>query len=1333
MIAIKKDAMRYRDPETGEFVGVSLIGGDAPSSGTPVEIDGTLTQSGKAADAKVVGDQLSALNAANAAQDERLNTLEQAGGIVTVEPAQDDVPIVFFGGDLPQTKTATVMPFKYVSKSKTVSGYVKAKAQGNSSMSYPKKNQTVNMYADEALVDSLKVDFKGWGAQKKHVYKANWIDLTHARNVVSAQLWGDVVKSRANYNDLPELFRTSPNQGAIDGFPALVYANGVYQGRYTINIPKDGWMANMDKTLDTHCILCGENYVSGCFRAAANINGSDWSDELHDTVPATIKTRWNEVISFVMNSTDAEFKANLGNYFYVDSLIDYLLFALASCGLDSMGKNQIYMTYDGQKWIASMYDMDSTWGLYWNGSSFVASDYARTSYEDYVSGREGNLLYIRLEQNFYEEIQARWAELREGALSYANIITRFERFIGVVPPHIVKEDYASTTGGGKFTGIPSQGTNHIQQIRSFAAARLEWTDEYVAALTPAEEIPCTGITLDQSTLTFTAAGTQTLTATVTPSNTTDAVVWTSNADTIASVSGGVVTAKANGSATITATCGSYSATCAVSVSGIESGGNTPSEDILYQLAEPMTFNGTSDYIDTGVKLLESDIDHSIVFSAVAETRNILNSTIFHCMTEISPYPGYAFAVAGGGNSYKLGIPGGQEIVTNVPSNDSSFKVVITHIKGSSTVNMKILYNGEVKTYTADNSNYVTVPQNLLIGCYQTTDGVRGRYWNGTINDFRIYNRVLSNEEITAYFAVVPCTGITLDQTELTFNGAGTQTLIATVTPSNTTDTVVWSSNAPSIASVSNGVVKAKANGSATITATCGAYSATCTVSVSGIEESTEPPALIDVNASTLSNGDTSWKNLDGTSAFVFSKGITLDNDGLLMSSAFVNADNSVNLNGEFTAETTFTCHSAPSNREYVPFAIWQGSSTKYCDSITPSMVYRVRGFDNDVNTNAAIELNVEITVRTVYGADGKITVYKNGLLVGEYTRNTYTAQGDYAIYLGKGSMGQTSNTYAGNNYSIKAFRFWDSAVHVPKIPCTGITLDKTELTFSASGTQTLTATVTPSDTNDIVVWSSNAPSIASVSGGVVTAKANGSATITAKCGTYSATCAVSISGIETDIDYTHNPLSGISWIDGSTYNRGTGELITSTNEHCTPRFSLQNCVYEVNFGDDNSYEDVYVWDENGTYVGTIGTPGTDVGYISGVDGYQYALKVYRTVDSDMSGVTMAVVNNESTAVETTIDLSAVTWKASGKNTVEVDIAGYGFSTSNYMNSVQKTNYTIVLFKSYSGNALNGTGNGTLFYIEPYNNQVLLSAVGFRKDTAAAAAYFADKEPLVFSK
>lgn len=58
------NGQRY-DGSEAVTVTVSSEGG-----GTPVEIDGTLTQSGKAADAKAVGDQLSALNEANAQQDE---------------------------------------------------------------------------------------------------------------------------------------------------------------------------------------------------------------------------------------------------------------------------------------------------------------------------------------------------------------------------------------------------------------------------------------------------------------------------------------------------------------------------------------------------------------------------------------------------------------------------------------------------------------------------------------------------------------------------------------------------------------------------------------------------------------------------------------------------------------------------------------------------------------------------------------------------------------------------------------------------------------------------------------------------------------------------------------------------------------------------------------------------------------------------------------------------------------------------------------------------------------------------------------------------------------
>lgn len=403
---------------------------------------------------------------------EEVNALPEAGSVVvdSTEPTADDIPIIFYGKALPQTKDDTIMPFRYVSRTQDIKGYCVTKAQGTSSMSYPKKNQTTKIYADAECTEKLKIDFRGWGKQNKFCLKANWIDITHARNIVSARLWADVVKSRSDYAELPELLRTSPNLGAVDGFPVKVYAAGVYQGRYTLNIPKDGWMANMDDELDTHCILCGESKGAGHFRAEALIDKSDWSDELHDTVPAAIKTRWNEVISFVMNSTDAVFKSDLGNYFDVPSVMDYYLFGLASCHFDGFAKNQIYMTYDGQKWIASTYDMDSTWGLHWNGQSFVA-----TEKQDYLGSAE-NLLYWRLSQLFKNELKERWLELRDDVLSEAHVLARFEEFMSVCPPYVVAEDYAETTGGGAFTGIPSATTNNIQQIRQYVVARLGWSD-----------------------------------------------------------------------------------------------------------------------------------------------------------------------------------------------------------------------------------------------------------------------------------------------------------------------------------------------------------------------------------------------------------------------------------------------------------------------------------------------------------------------------------------------------------------------------------------------------------------------------------------------------------------------------------------------------------------------------------------------------------------------------------------------------------------------------------------------------------------------------------------
>lgn len=90
------------------------------------------------------------------------------------------------------------------------------------------------------------------------------------------------------------------------------------------------------------------------------------------------------------------------------------------------------------------------------------------------------------------------------------------------------------------------------------------------------------------------------------------------------------------------------------------------------------------------------------------------------------------------------------------------------------------------------------------------------------------------------------------------------------------------------------------------------------------------------------------------------------------------------------------------------------------------------------------------------------------------------------------------------------------------VAVTGITLNKTELTLTAGGKETLTATVKPDNATDkTVTWASDKTGIATVSaGGEVTAVAKGSTTITATAGGKSATCTVTVNPVTYPVTVT---------------------------------------------------------------------------------------------------------------------------------------------------------------------------------------------------------------------
>lgn len=201
------------------------------------------------------------------------------------------------------------------------------------------------------------------------------------------------------------------------------------------------------------------------------------------------------------------------------------------------------------------------------------------------AGMRGKVTYISFDSTYLEYVKETDSEARLGFLSALNSgsITKAQNLMtGENDVFIDTSTYGLTDEQIELcidAGIPlevytvnieSEVPNLHPYITGVTSDKLiagkilyEKYMTYTAPESP--EVPATGISLDKTALTFDDATSQTITATLEPTNTTDIVVWISSDETVAKVANGVVTPIAKGTCTITATAGSVSATCEVNV------------------------------------------------------------------------------------------------------------------------------------------------------------------------------------------------------------------------------------------------------------------------------------------------------------------------------------------------------------------------------------------------------------------------------------------------------------------------------------------------------------------------------------------------------------------------------------------------------------------------------------------------------------------------------------------------------------------------------------------------------------------------------------------------
>ena len=313
----------------------------------------------------------------------------------------------------------------------------------------------------------------------------------------------------------------------------------------------------------------------------------------------------------------------------------------------------------------------------------------------------------------------------------------------------------------------------------------------------------------------------------------------------------------------------------------------------------------------------------------------------------------------------------------------------------------------------------------------------------------------------------------------------TFSLVATVLPKDAEyDGVIWASSNASVASVNSGTVTAIKEGTATITASAGGKSSTCTVKVS--------TKVVSVTSITLDKTSLSMKVGE-------TETIT----------ATVNPDNATDKNVTWTSSDESVAKVADGKVTAVKSG--KATITAKCEDKTA-------------------ECAVTVTVPT-----GSVTLDKTSLslAVGETAQLTATVKPDDATdktVVWTSSDESVAEVINGKVTALKSGTTTITArcggksaecIVTVIVPVSSVNLDRNDLMLPVGDAATLIVKVKPDNaTSKNVAWSSSNESVATVKNGNVVAVKEGEAIISASVGNISASCKVVVINTNRVIKYT---------------------------------------------------------------------------------------------------------------------------------------------------------------------------------------------------------------------
>lgn len=343
-------------------------------------------------------------------------------------------------------------------------------------LAFDKRSYNIDFYKNENFSGPQNVTVnEDWGAYSRYTLKANNYDSTLSRNAVASEVIGMM-------NSPYGIFPDAPNSGASDGIPVELYIDREYRGIYVWTILLDPWLFGTNSEDRNIIVLQGDNglaaavlfmdeidnmYDSGWIIAVGPNNDPDGITSVMEKV--------NRLIRFVTESSDEEFRTHFREYFDLDASLNYYCFCAYTNTTDNMGRNMLLATLDGNVWYPSLFNLQTSFGLFYNGEGI----YSPQNRVEYFQG--GNsLFWTRLAENFASELAERYWKMRHSILKENIIMGLFEGFHDKIPEEAWQRER------GKWSEVPGIEYD-LETIREHLQEREPFIDDIFAQILPEPE------------------------------------------------------------------------------------------------------------------------------------------------------------------------------------------------------------------------------------------------------------------------------------------------------------------------------------------------------------------------------------------------------------------------------------------------------------------------------------------------------------------------------------------------------------------------------------------------------------------------------------------------------------------------------------------------------------------------------------------------------------------------------------------------------------------------------------------------------------------------------